>query len=424
MSLEDIEKEIRSAFDAGIDASMPQAVMSSWLPKLTSAPTAILAIGKAAGPMAEACRDFGLDAKGLLITHDHSVHVYDFESFVGGHPVPDEGSLKGAQAALDFVKALGEDDHLLVLVSGGGSALMTLPQAGLSLDDKMKINDILLKSGMDIHQMNSIRRLLSQVKGGRLARAAFPAKVTQWAMSDVPATGDLARDLTAIASGPFAPDPVPLDETLCLIKKAGLNQHEAVSQYLLALEDAPGRGPVRVDNTAFAHVNTNIIASNAIAREASALRLDADLTILPELAGDAAEMGARLAEFAMIASRPIAAVTGGETVVTLGEEHGSGGRSQELALAFLVAMSGYQARGHDIPNFVLLAGGTDGRDGPTDAAGALVSHKMIAEGALLEHFRDALKRHDSNPALEKLNALIKIPPTGTNLGDLVLLKTW
>ena len=137
---------------------------------------------------------------------------------------------------------------------------------------------------------------------------------------------------------------------------------------------------MRVDDTAFTHVNTNIIASNEIAREASALRLDADLTILPELAGDAAEMGARLAELAMDASRPITAVTGGETVVTLGEEHGSGGRSQELSLAFLVAMSGYQARGHDIPNFVLLAGGTDGRDGPTDAAGAMVSHKMIAEG--------------------------------------------
>ena len=424
MILQDIEKEIRSAFDAGIDASMPQVVMTSWLPRLNSAPTAILAIGKAAGPMAQACRDFGLDGKGLLITHDPSVHVDGFESFFGGHPVPDEGSLKGAQAALDFVKALGEDDHLLVLLSGGGSALMTLPKAGFSLKDKRMINEILLKNGMDIHQMNAIRRLLSQVKGGRLARAAFPAKVTQWAMSDVPATGDLARDLAAIASGPFVPDPVALEETLSLIKKAGLNQHDAVSRYLNVIETTSEQGSVRADDVAFEQVNTDIIASNEIACEASASRLDADLTVLPELAGDAAEMGARLAELVMDASSPITAVTGGETVVTLSEEHGIGGRSQELSLAFLVAMSGYQARGHDIPNFVLLAGGTDGRDGPTDAAGAMVSHKMIAEGQSLEHLRDALKRHDSNSALEKLNALIKMPPTGTNLGDLVLLKTW
>ena len=424
MMNEPIKNKVRSAFDAGIKASMPAAVLEAWLPRLDVPPTAILAIGKAAGPMAEACRRYGLNAKGLLITHDPSVQVEGFDVFVGGHPVPNEGSLKGARAALQFVQGLSESDHLLVLLSGGGSALMTLPQEGLSLDDKMMINEALLKSGMDIHQINAIRRLVSQVKGGRLARAAMPARITQWAMSDVPATGDSLRDLSAIASGPFAADPVPLDETLKLIPQAGLDAHEGLRRYLEELQQDQSLAPVRLGDPALERVKTDIIASNDIALKAAADYLGTDQVNLPILEGEASEMGARFAELVMNNKKPISAVTGGETVVTLADNGGLGGRSQELALAFLVAMSGYHAKGHDIPDFCLLAGGTDGRDGPTDAAGAMVSHEMIAHGADLEQMQDALMRHDSYPVLAQCDALIKMPPTGTNLGDLVLLKAW
>ena len=427
--IEPIKNKVRSAFDAGIKASMPAAVLEEWLPRLDVPPTAILAIGKAAGPMAEACRRYGLTAKGLLITHDPSVQVDGFDVFVGGHPVPNEGSLEGARAALQFVQGLSADDHLLILLSGGGSALMTLPQEGLSLDDKMMINEALLKSGMDIHQINAIRRLVSQVKGGRLARAAMPARITQWAMSDVPATGDSLRDLSAIASGPFAADPVPLEETLKLILQAGLDSHEGLRRYLEELQQDQSLAPVRLGDPALVSVTTDIIASNDIALKAAADHLGGDQVNLPILEGEASEMGARFAELVMNIKKPITAASGGETVVTfsddaLSNEDSLGGRSQELALAFLVAMSGYHAKGHDIPNFCLLAGGTDGRDGPTDAAGAMVSHEMIAHGADLEQMRDALMRHDSYRMLAQCDALIKMPPTGTNLGDLVLLKAW
>ena len=424
MTMDNARHEVGSAFEAAIKASMPDVVMAEKLPQLQEAPTAILAIGKASGPMAQACRDFGLQARGMLITHDPSVAVDGFDVFVGGHPVPNQGSLDAAIAALSFVQKLDEKDHLLVLLSGGGSALMTLPQEGFALADKMLINETLLKSGMDIHQMNAIRRLVSQVKGGRLARAAQPAKVTQWVMSDVPESGDITRDLAAIASGPFVEDPVPLSESISLLKQAGLDHHPSIVGYLKLLDTSEDTAPLRAGDEALTYVTTSIIASNLIAREAASSSLDGSISKLPDLTGEARDMGARLAELVMDGKKPMTAVTGGETVVTMGNRHGLGGRSQELALAFLVAMSGYQAKGHDVPDCLLLAGGTDGRDGPTDAAGAIVSTEMLAKGEELDLMRRALSEHNSYDYLDKLNALIKMPPTGTNLGDVVILKVW
>lgn len=425
MSQPDDIAELHRAFDDAIAASMPAHAMASYLAAMTESPTAILAIGKASGPMAQACRDAGLTGKGMLITHDPSVDVDGFDVFVGGHPVPHEGSVEAAQAAVNFVQALTADDHLLVLMSGGGSALMAMPAEGLSLDDKMMIHQTLLNSGMDIHQMNTIRRLVSGVKGGRLARLAAPARITQWVMSDVPATGNKDHDLSAIASGPFAGDPMALDDGKRALTQAGLDHHDILQRFIKTLEDHPDLGPVRLGADVLDTVETTIIASNEIARSAAEKALGEITITLPDLQGEAMIMGARIAEMIMDAGKPVTGVTGGETVVTIDADGpcGKGGRSQELALSFLVAMSGYAEKGHDVPPFLLLAGGTDGRDGPTDAAGALVTDAMITSGHRLAAWREALRRHDSYPVLESCSALLKMPPTGTNLGDLVIIKT-
>ncbi len=417
------EKTLQNAFHAAISASMPDDAMAPLLSDLQNTPSAILAIGKASGPMARACRKHGLKAGGMIITHDPQVDIDGFDIFIGGHPVPNQASLDAARAAMDFVRSLTAKDHLLVLLSGGGSALMTLPGEGLSLADKMWVHQELLNSGMDIHNMNAIRRLISGVKGGRLARLTMPAKTTQWVMSDVFSTGDPDCDLAAIASGPFVADPIDLEETLSLIEKSGLWKNDTLKTYLESIIDNPEGGPVRRGDLAVADVETSIIASNVIARKAAESYLKKDDIVLPDLEGDATLMGERLAEIVMDQHAPFTAVTGGETVVALDSSHGQGGRSQELALSFLVTMSRYHSNGRDIPNFVLLAAGTDGRDGPTDAAGAIVTNAMIADHEALAEFNHALQHHDSYPVLDRLGALIKIPPTGTNLGDLVILKT-
>ena len=453
MSLDHLIKTAEHALSAALEAAAPEKVMAASLANLDRPPSAIFALGKAAGPMAQACRDGGLDAKGVLISHDPALlsaqSVAGFETVIGGHPVPDENSMKGARLMLDRAHGLGEDDHLLMLVSGGGSALMCLPAGDLTLQDKIMINERLLASGLDIHAMNAVRRFCSGIKGGRLARAASPATITQWVLSDVPPTGDELTDLSAIASGPMAADPVPYEQMRGYLTAAGLDQLPQISSFLEDMANRPGDQPLRPwddeGEKVLAKVQTSILASNAICCTAAEKALGGCNQPLPALSGEAADMGRALAQIALSSERPVQAVTGGETVVTFSQSQdmaGKGGRSQELALAFLLAMSDLQgndqkgnhpqqakARPQD---WVLLAAGTDGRDGPTDAAGALVHSGMLGgmSGGMpggmdvdLAQGHDALQRHDSYPFLDELGALIRMPPTGTNLADIAILLT-
>lgn len=423
------QSRAKSAFDQAIKAASPVLLMADALANLQKPVSQIIAIGKASGQMAQSCRDAGLTAPGVLVTHDDDVSVDGFEVIVGGHPLPNQGSLKAAERVLEIAENLTVDDHLLVLMSGGGSALMALPPLGISLEQKISIHDGLFTSGLDIHQMNAVRRLFSRVKGGRLARAAYPATITQWALSDVPATGDMAADLSAIASGPFAPDPIALDQAALSINQAEAFENNPedwqwMHDLLAEIIADDGLAPLRAGDKAFDHVTTSILASNATCRKAAEDSLGDTTITLPDLSGDAGAMGAKLAEIALAESRGFIGVSGGETVVTIPPDHDPkylGGRSQHLALTFLLTMAEAKLRGEETPQFVLLAAGTDGRDGPTDAAGAMVDSSMVFD---VDQAREAAINFDSWHFLDAHDSLIKMPPTGTNLADIIILLTW
>ena len=191
MALNQLKNQAMTAFYAALEAAAPAKVMASSLACLETPPTVIFSLGKAAGPMAAACRKAQIEAEGILISHDPSLildehKIAGFDTIIGGHPVPNDKSMLGARKMFNRAQSLTADDHLLMLVSGGGSALMSMPGQGLDLKHKIIINEYLLASGLDIHAMNAVRRFFSGVKGGRLAKAAFPAKVTQWVYLNVP----------------------------------------------------------------------------------------------------------------------------------------------------------------------------------------------------------------------------------------------
>ena len=409
----DLIAAARSGFDVALAAAAPARALAPALASLTAPPDAILAVGKAASAMARACRDHGLKAPGVIITNpENAAEVAGFELIIGGHPVPDKGSLEGAERAIALTSSMQEGQHLLVLLSGGGSALMAKPIGRLSLEDKQDINAALLASGQDIHRMNAVRRLFSAVKGGRLAAMAAPARVTQWVLSDVP--GD---HLASIASGPFAPDPWSFGDACICVREAGIDRHDWAHDVLEAMAEGALPPPLRPDDPVFDRVESSILASNAICVEAAANQLSAKgstVTALPELTGGAMEMGRHLARYVRAAAHPLTGVTGGETVVTLPAEHGLGGRSQALALSFMLDM---QDAGFD---WVLLAAGTDGRDGPTDAAGGLVTSDIAIDHVAA---RNALTQHDSYPFLDGVGGLLRCPPTGTNLADIAIIVT-
>lgn len=408
------------AFDAAVRAGHPGEVTRAAMARLDLPPTAVIAIGKAAVSMVQAVRDTGCDAPGIFVTTDESyAEVGGVTGFAGAHPVPDERGIIASAAVAELVDGLTADDHLLLLVSGGGSALLPAPADGMRLADKQALNEALLASGLDIHEMNAVRRLFSTLKGGRLARRAAPAKLTQFLLSDVP--GDR---LESIASGPAIADPVPLEATLELIRKTGLDRLDFLPAQLHRIAAGAADMPVRPDDPLVGSVTTRLLASNAICRKAAAdVMRDAPGDMaeisLPDLAGEASKCAADLAGRVLAARRAagdesgVWAVTGGETTVQLGVSPGKGGRAQEMGIAFAEAMHGSQTAGA----WTALIGGTDGRDGPTDAAGALVSVDDPFDPAAAA---DALAAHDSYRYLDATGQLLTVPPTGTNLGDIAI----
>ena len=407
------------AFDAACAAGHPAGVTRDAMARLETPPTAVIAIGKAAGAMAAAVREAGCDAPAIIVTSDEALAddsltlSANMTVFPSAHPVPDARGIAAGEAVMAFADSLSADDHLLLLISGGGSALLPAPADGMSLADKQALNEALLASGLDIHEMNVVRRLLSRLKGGRLARRAAPARITQFLLSDVP--GDRVE---SIASGPAVADPVPLDSALELIRRAGLDRLDFMAEQLARIEAGHADLPLRPGDPLAETVTTHLLASNSICRAAARDVLrgtfgDLREISLPDLVGDAAicatELARRLGDEAR--QGPLWAVTGGETTVQLGANPGKGGRAQDMGVAFALAM----AMAEDIAGWVALIGGTDGRDGPTDAAGAIVSS---SPGFDPEAARAALAAHDCHPYLDARKELLRVPPTGTNLGDI------
>jgi glycerate-2-kinase len=338
-----------------------------------------------------------------------------------GHPVPDARSEAAARELLAFVADTGPGDVLVLLLSGGASALLACPLPGLALADLAGATRALLASGAAIDEVNAVRKHLVEVAGGRLARAAGAGRIEVLAISDVP--GDR---LDVIGSGPCAPDPSRFADALEVLARRGCGGAFPAAARASLEAGARGERPEspKPGDPAFARVHTTVLAGNgtALAAAASAARARglATLALPGALRGEARAVGRRLAALAaaLRPSRPTLLLAGGETTVTLRAQgsEGRGGRSQELALAAALALDG-------IEGVTLLAAGTDGSDGPTDAAGACADAGTVSRGAAVGlDAQSALARHDSHPFFAVEGGLVRTGPTGTNVMDLVLAR--
>ncbi len=366
----------------------------------------LVAAGKAAWQMAKAAADCMGDRieKGVVVTKYNHVMgpIATYDCFEAGHPVPDENSFKGTQAALDLVSGLTDKDTVLFLLSGGGSALFEKPLvAPAELQD---ITGQLLACGADIVEINTIRKRLSQVKGGRFAQLCAPAKVEAVILSDI-----LAAPLALIASGPACPDPATAADAKAIAAKYSLRMSDEARK-LLDVET-----PKRLDN-----VNTQI---NGSVRElcAAAAKTCQRLGYTPILLTDqlccqAKEAGSFMASILkthQADGESLAYIAGGETVVKL-TGHGLGGRNQELALAAAKDISG-------MANAAVFSVGSDGTDGPCDAAGGYTdgdtARELLAQGITIDA---VLQDNDAYHALQKTGGLIMTGPTGTNVNDVAV----
>lgn len=371
-----------------------------------------LGIGKASIPMLAALADaMQLSAALAISKHASESHRNLFSVLLGGHPIPNLDSLNAGQHALNFVSALNEEDTLVCLISGGGSALMTAPHEGVLLEDMQTLTSLLLASGARIDEINTLRRQLDRVKGGGLARAT-KAKVISLILSDV-----ISNPLEAIASGPTYPDPTTKDDAIAILKKYGIYEQTPISirRYLHEKSTLENNNwDKRVHNII---IGDNKLAANAALEQAKHEGFHAEI-LTNELQGEAREVGVMLAkklkDELSKRPRPFCLIAGGETTVTI-KGDGKGGRNQELALAAVNEL-------RELENVMLVSLATDGEDGPTDAAGAVVTGESAKRAELLDLIAsDHLSRNDAYRFFEKMDDLIRTGPSGTNVNDLMFL---
>ncbi len=338
-----------------------------------------------------------------------------------GHPLPDAAGLEGARLIAAHARGAGAHDLVLVVISGGGSALLPLPVPGVALEEKIATTDLLLRSGATITEVNTVRKHLSSLKGGQLARLAAPAHVVTLVLSDV-----LGNPLDAIASGPTVPDPTTFADALGVIDRYSLRAAlpAAVGRYLErgaagAEPETPKPGDPLFATTQTVVVGDIDVAAGAAVERAEALGYRARLCDTA-VQGEARDVGARFGTMVRqtrgsdpLARRPLCLVMGGETTVTV-RGRGRGGRNQEVALGAAQGIAG-------LPQTLVAAFGTDGTDGPTDAAGAVVDGETLARArARGLDPAAALANNDAYPFFERLDDLIVTGPTNTNVNDLWL----
>ncbi|MGH0034830.1 MAG: glycerate kinase type-2 family protein [Myxococcota bacterium] len=412
----------RSALDAvGAGSALERSLESDPPdPGADSGGVWLLALGKASVPMARAAeaRAGARLRDGLVVTKDgHGGGGLRSPVLEASHPVPDARSERAGRAALARAGAVAPDGRLWVLLSGGASSLLTRPLPGLTLDDVARTTRRLLEAGADIDELNTVRKHLTAVSGGRLARAAGGRPIDVRVVSDVP--GDR---LDLIASGPCAPDPSRFADARAVLAARGADElwPEAVRAHLEAGARGEREESPKPGDPVFARVRHTIVASNADARAAAlaeARRRGLAAVDLGEcLEGEARDAARELVRQARARRRaePLVAVAGGETTVTvLGD--GLGGRSQELALAAALELNGEDGIG-------VLAVGTDGTDGPTDAAGAYADPGSAQRGrrAGVDPVK-SLERNDAYGFFDREGGIVRSGPTGTNVMDLVLI---
>jgi len=377
--------------------------------------------GKAGAAMARAAeRVLGRRiTRGLLnVKYGHIAPLRRIELNECGHPVPDQRGVEGARRIAEIATGAGVDDLVLCLISGGASALLPLPADPIALDEKQEVTKLLLACGASIHEINAVRKHISQIKGGQLARLAYPAQVLSLLLSDV-----IGDDLDVIGSGPTAPDASTFAITRTILEKYEIFQRvpAAVRQRIERgvcgqIPETPKQG-----DPIFARVRNVVIGSNRMAVDAAAARARElgfrTLVLSTFIEGETREiarMHAAIAKEIVHAGRPLkppaCMITGGETTVTLRGD-GLGGRNQEFVLSAAIDIAG-------LPNVVLLSAGTDGSDGPTDAAGAIADGRTLTRNPRAPEF---LAGNDSYHYFEGLGDLIVTGPTHTNVGDVRLI---
>jgi glycerate 2-kinase len=405
---------LRQMFDAAIASAQPAICIPPFIPAAPRGRMIVIGAGKASAAMARAVeRHWVGPLSGLVVTrYGYAVPCDSIEIIEAAHPVPDAAGLAGAQRMLEMVGGLHEDDLVLCLLSGGGSALLPLPAEGLTLDIKQRLNRALLASGATIREMNCVRRHLSGIKGGRLAAACHPARVITLLISDVPGDG-----LADIASGPTVADDTTCADALAILQRYAIELPTSARDLLES-----GRGEsIKPGDPRLARASATIIATPQMALDAAA-EIARAAGLQPYILGDAIEGEARdvgkvLAGIALqVANRqqPVAApcvlLSGGETTVSV-RGNGIGGRNVEYLLSLGIALEGH-------PRIHALAGDTDGVDGQVEIAGAYLSPDSLARARELGlRPRDSLTDNDGHGFFGALGDSIVTGPTLTNVND-------
>ena len=401
-------------FEAAVAAVSPAVCLPPPLPPCPPGRTVVVGAGKAAAAMARAVEErWDGPLEGLVVTrYGHAVPTRRIAVVEAAHPVPDEAGQRAAERMLSLVQGLDRDDMVLCLISGGGSALLSLPSAGVPLADKRAVTAQLLRSGASIGEINTVRKHLSAIKGGRLAAAAAPARVVTLAISDVP--GD---DPATIASGPTVPDPSTFADARAVLARYHIEPSAAVARHLADER----KETIKPGDPRLANVVTEIVATPQQALEAAAM-VAVSHGVMPLVLGDAIEGETRevarvMAGIAHSVQRhrqplppPAVLISGGETTVTV-RGRGRGGRNAEFALALALALDGR-------PGVHAIACDTDGIDGTEDNAGALIAPDTLARAAAggLDA-RARLADNDSYGLFAALDDLVVTGPTLTNVND-------
>jgi hydroxypyruvate reductase len=435
---EALKEQARAIFDAGLEAADPYRIVSKKLHETSEGfrfgdesfvfphpgpggRIRVVGAGKAAGSLARAVEEAlsGREFSGrIVVKHGHGVRLARVEVEEGGHPLPDEAGLRATERLLRHLQGGREEDRIFFLLTGGASALLVAPAEGIRLADKIRTTELLLRSGADIRELNAIRKHLSRVKGGRLAETMAPASILGLVVSDV-----IGDDLSSIGSGPAVADPTTFEECLEIVARYGLA--EKLPSAVRGRLEAGARGELaetpKPGHPSLAKARHVILASNRLSLQAArakstSLGFEAEI-FRADMVGDvhdvSREFASKLKNLAGRGTNRSALLAGGELTLVV-EGWGLGGRSQEFALACARHLRGS-------PGLMVLSAGTDGTDGPTDAAGA------FADGGTWERAREMgldpevfLAGNDSYRFFDRLGDLLKTGPTGTNVNDLVV----
>jgi hydroxypyruvate reductase len=408
------EQLLRQLFQAAVAAADPAALIPRWLPSRPKGRTIVVGAGKAAASMAAAFESsWDAPLEGLVVTrYGYAVPCGRIEIVEASHPVPDAAGFGAAVRMLELVKGLGPEDLVVALISGGGSALLSLPAAGLRLEDKQEINQQLLRSGADITEMNCVRKHLSAIKGGWLAATAAPARVVSLIISDVP--GD---DPGVIASGPTIADPSSFADALRVVEKYGIEGPERVIAHLRrAAVETPKPGDARFEGHEHHLIATPQQALEAAARVAASAGVT-PLILSDSFEGEAREVAKVMAAMARQVVRyqqplpaPCVLLSGGETTVTV-RGQGQGGRNVEFLLALALQLNA-------LPHVHALAADTDGVDGQAEVAGAVIDPTTLERARILGiDSAQRLAANDAHPYFAALRDQVITGPTFTNVND-------